>query len=177
MTKIKHNYQSDKNLIYYELPNSDYYELQNAYNSSYNYFSDEIQKLSELMLYISIGIALLCSLIQFNFIRISVEDRTKESGILRTMGMSRRGVFSIFLFESLIMALMNFIITIIICSVLTVSFNLYLKDSGLLISLFNLGYKQIGIVFILLMVISLLSVGLTSFNFISKKPIAIIRSI
>ncbi len=89
-----------------------------------------------------------------NFISNSISYRKKGIGILRALGCRKIDVFSIFFFEGLGIALINFVLSLIGTIVCVVVINNYLTSFILV----KASYLNIGIIeFLLLLLISILA--------------------
>jgi len=114
-------------------------------------FSDELQtvrflveNLSSVFFWISIVFASFSTLLMANFISMSITYKKKEIGILRAIGARSTDVFGIFFNESLIIAMIDFVITIILTIGITIFANISLKDSlGTSLTIFAFGFRQL----------------------------------
>lgn len=165
---VKYSYKKDSD-IRYEMQNPVTYEL-DAINSVLKVFS-------KVFLFIGIGFAVFAALMLANFIGTSISYKKQEIGILRAIGSRSNDVFGIFFSESLIIAIVNFVISTIGVAIITLVINGFIRyGAGLLITVLHFGIRQI----LLLLVVSVGIAALASFipvkKIASKRPIDAIRN-
>ncbi len=160
---------------------SEEYPMYTIKNSSYrtiletSYF---VTDLTPIAFYTGLFFAIFSAVLLFNFISISISYKQKEIGILRAIGARSIDIFKIFFYETLIIGLINFVLSSITLVIAVYFINEYLKSGiGLELTVFILSIRQ----FILLLTLSILVSFISSFipvNKISrKKPIDSIRKI
>ena len=111
-----------------------------------------------------------------NFISTSISYKKQEIGILRAIGSRSNDVFRIFFSESFIIAMIEFVITSVLCFAAVCFLNWLIRhESGILITFLHFGIRQV----VVILVISVAVAALASFfpvkNTASKKPIDAIR--
>ena len=112
-----------------------------------------------------------------NFIGTSISYKKQDIGILRAIGSRSNDVFRIFFAESFVIALINFVLSVIGVGAVTAFINYKLRESlGILITVLDFGVRQIT----LLATVSLLVAFVASFfpvkKIASKRPIDAIRN-
>lgn len=126
--------------------------------------------------WLGLGFAIFSSLLLFNFINISINNKRKEIGILCSLGSNRKDVFSIFLTENLCITLMSVVLTILGCIIFCVLINKYLKSEfQILITVFIFGIKQVFLIFLIGVLTAFISTFIPIYKIASKKPIDIIK--
>lgn len=153
------------------------YEMQNPVTYELDAINSILKVLSKVFLFIGIGFALFAALMLANFIGTSISYKKQEIGILRAIGSRSNDVFGIFFSESLIIALINFVISSIGVAIITLVINGFIRHgAGLLITVLHFGIRQI----LLLLIVSVGIAALSSFipvkKIASKKPIDAIRN-
>lgn len=153
------------------------YEMQNPVTYELDAINSVLKVLSKVFLFIGIGFAVFAALMLANFIGTSISYKKQEIGILRAIGSRSNDVFGIFFSESLIIALINFVISTIGVAVITLIINGFIRNgAGLLITVLHFGIRQI----LLLLIVSVGIAALSSFipvkKIASKKPIDAIRN-
>ena len=102
--------------------------------------------------------------------RLSIERRKRELGILRALGARKLDVVNICLIESMIVALINFALSLpgvyIVCAVLNVNF---------LLSVFNVGVLQIMVLLMICFGVAALATILPIYKMMRRQPVDIIR--
>lgn len=167
---------------------NDTFELdENLYGDYYNYSldisnSNEISNIIGVYKYLTIYILivslvfmLFAFLLFSNFIAGSISYFKKEIGILRAIGATSADITKIFLIESIIIALISFVLSVFcfyfVCDILN---NSLFKDSFILINGFVINPYTIILLFIYVIIISIL-VTTSLIGRISKiKPIDVI---
>ncbi len=167
---------------------NDTFELdENLYGDYYNYSldisnSNEISNIIGVYKYLTIYILivslvfmLFAFLLFSNLIAVSISYFKKEIGILRAIGATSADITKIFLIESIIIALISFVLSVFgfyfVCDILN---NSLFKDSFILINGFVINPYTIILLFIYVIIISVL-VTTSLIGRISKiKPIDVI---
>ncbi len=155
--------------ISFSINNSATYELDTV--------NSVLKSVSKVFFWIGVGFAAFAALMLANFIATSITYKKQEIGILRAIGSSGSDVFRIFFSESLIIALINFVLSAIGVAAATAIVNYILRhDVGILVTVLHFGVRQI----LLLLVLSVAIAALASFfpvkRIASKKPIDAIRN-
>lgn len=139
--------------------------------------NDLLEILGKVFLYIGICLALFSMLLLSNYIAVSISYKKREIGILRAVGAKSSDVFSIFFSESLIIALINFVLSMIVsgvgCMLLN---NMMRKQYGIQITLLNFGFRQIAFMLLISVVVAIVSSFLPVYKLSRKKPIETIRT-
>ncbi len=106
-----------------------------------------------------------------NFISNSISYRKKEIGILRALGCRKIDVFSIFFFEGLAIALINFVLSLIGTTVCVVVINNYLTSFILVkASYLNLGIIEILLLLLISILASTISTYIPTSHYTKKNP-------
>lgn len=153
------------------------YEIQNAVTYELETVDELFNVLSKVFMFVGIGFAVFASLMLANFIGTSISYKKQEIGILRAIGARSNDVFKIFFSESLIIAVINFVISCIVVGILSMVFNMFTRYvAGILISVLDFGPRQV----ILLLLVSVGVAAAASFipvkKIAAKKPIDAIRN-
>lgn len=151
--------------------------LQNATSASLNSVGSMIKTFSKVFLYIGIGFAVFASLLLMNFISTSISYKKREIGILRAVGARGSDVFGIFLNESMIIALINFVLatiaTVVCCFALN---NVFSTELGISITLLSFGIRQIALLFFVAVAAAFIASLLPVMKISRKRPIDAIRN-
>jgi len=153
------------------------YSLNNAVTYELDTFNSIIKTLSGVFFYIGIFFAVFASILMANFISVSISYKKQEIGILRAIGSRSNDVFRIFFSESFIIAMIEFVLTTLLCIIGVILINSALRNRiDILITLLHFGPRQI----LLTLLISVGVAALASFipvrKIASKKPIDAIRN-
>ncbi|MDR0696745.1 MAG: ATP-binding cassette domain-containing protein [Christensenellaceae bacterium] len=152
------------------------YRMRSYIAVALNTFENLSNSISIVFTYIGLVLILLAALLLMNFIATSIGNKRKEIGILRAIGSRGRDVFNIFFTESLIIAIFNFILAIILSYIIAAFFNRSAKQStGMVISLLNIGIRQILIVLATSIGSAFIGSILPIISVARKKPIDIIK--
>ncbi|MCD8307634.1 MAG: ATP-binding cassette domain-containing protein [Clostridia bacterium] len=88
-----------------------------------------LSTMSLIFMIAGIVLAVFAALLLFNFISVSISNKSKEIGILRAVGASGTDVFKIFFTESAIIALICLVLSLIICAILVPLFDSFFRSS------------------------------------------------
>ena len=153
------------------------YVIQNPVTYELDIVHEVLKVLSKVFMFIGIGFALFAALLLANFIATSISYKKQEIGILRAIGSRSADVFRIFFSESFIIAMINFVLSLISAGIITAVKNLIIRQKlGVLITVLHFGVRQIA----LLLAVSIFVAALASFlpvkRIASKRPIDAIRN-
>ena len=173
------NDELDKEFIYF-CENTDdgvRWAVQNTTTGVLDMLEEIILQVARIFFYIAIGFAVFASLMLMNFISTSISYKKREIGVLRALGARGGDVFGIFFNESMIIAMINFVLSSIATVIACVVINTVLvTELGMEITLLLVGVRQI----ILILGVSVLSAFLGSFlptfKISRKRPIDAINN-
>lgn len=151
------------------------FTVQNAVMCTLSSFNEMIEVVSIVFLYLGIVLAIFASLLLMNFIGTSISYKKREIGILRAVGARSSDVFKIFFSEALIIALINFILSVAAVIAMNTFIGNALRTEGLNITLLSFGARQL----LLMLAISIAVAVIASFLPVNKiarrKPIDAIK--
>jgi len=148
------------------------FEIEFAATSMLSSFGNTIVSMSQVFLYIGIGFAIFASFMLMNFISTSIAYKKREIGVLRAIGAGKKDVFSIFFSESLVIALINFVLATITTFIVAYLLNrgLYV-DLGFTITLLTVGVRQILLLLGVSVGVAFISTLLPVWKIARKNPI------
>ena len=153
------------------------YQLNNPVMTSMSEINYLIETLASIFLYVGIGFAVFAALLLMNFITISISYKRREIGVLRAIGARGMDVFRIFFNEAFIIAFINFAIasaaSIAVCTLIN---NVIRTDYGFLITILNIGQRQVILMFAMSLLVAFLSSFVPVSSIAKKKPIDAIRN-
>jgi len=167
-----------KNLVTYcyDESGTERYPIQNSVTYELDSVNDILKDFSKIFLYIGIGFAVFAALMLANFIGTSISYKKQEIGILRAIGSRSNDVFRIFFAESFIIAMINFLLSVVGVGGVTFLINYLIRhELGILITILTFDLRQV----ILLLAVSILVAFVASYlpvkKIASKRPIDAIR--
>ena len=129
---------------------------------------------------VGIVLTILSALLYFGFIAVSVSSKTKETGILRSMGARKKDVFLIFALESLFIFLLCFLFSVVgsavACSILDGVFLEIYSSRLAVFSVMNFNIFNILFVFGISFAVCTLSTVIPVVSAVRKSPVELIRS-
>ena len=148
---LTRNRASDRKLVKFTYAGADedgvFYSLKNEVSYALETANDLIETLAKVFLYVGIGFAVFAALLLMNFISTSISYKKREIGVLRAVGARSGDVFGIFFNESLIIALINFLIAVTAAFAVSIVLNGVLRNRvGILVTLLSFGIRQIALV-------------------------------
>lgn len=169
IVKFAKRYVNESGNVRYDLVNNVTYQLDMV---------DEILKiLGKVFLYVGIGFAVFSSLMLTNFISTSIAYKKQDIGILRAIGSRSADVFRIFFAESFIIAMINYLLSLLGTLTVTGAINSFLRfGAGILITFLNFGIRQILILFLISMAVAFIATFLPVYKIASMKPIDAIKN-
>ena len=155
---------------------SERYELNNAVTYELDNINEILKVLSKIFFWIGVGFAIFASLLMANFISTSISYKRQEIGILRAIGSRSNDVFRIFFSESFVIAMIEFVISAILCGVSIVLINRIVRRKvGVLVTVLHFGIRQIILLFVISVAVAWIASFLPVKRIASKKPIDAIR--
>lgn len=153
------------------------YELQNAVTYELDAINEVLVVLAKVFLYIGIAFAIFAALLMANFITTSISYKKQEIGILRAIGSRSNDVFRIFFSESFVIAMINFIISAVLCGIGVGVINYVIrKYVGVLVTVLHFGIRQILLLALISVAIAAIASFIPVYRIASKRPIDAIRN-
>ncbi len=152
------------------------FTLQNQVMDTLDGFNSFIEVGAKIFLYIGIGFAVFSALMLMNFISVSISYKRREIGILRAVGARSSDVFKIFFCEAFIIALINYILSVIATIAATTVFNNIVRGEGINVTLLHFGIRQVILMFIISLAVAAIASFLPVWNIARKKPVDAIKN-
>ena len=151
------------------------FRMNSAVMATLGMFDDIIEVVSQVFLWVGLGLAVFSSFLLMNFISTSISYKKREIGILRAVGARSSDVFKIFFSEAFIIAIINFVLATAASLATVIILNNYMRNQGINITLLNFGITQV----LLMLGISILVAAIASFlpvwKIARKKPVDAIK--
>lgn len=152
------------------------FSLRNQVMNTLDSFNSFIEIAAKVFLYVGIGFAVFSALLLMNFISVSISYKRHEIGILRAVGARSSDVFKIFFSESFIIALINYLFSVIATIVSVASINRSFRGQGLNVTLLNFGIRQLVLMFLISVAVAAIASFLPVWNIARRRPIDAIRN-
>lgn len=154
-----------------------HYTIKNGVMDSLDFANSFIETTAKVFMYIGIGFAVFAGLMLMNFISTSISYKKREIGILRAIGARKVDVFSIFYNESLVIALINFLLAALTTFATVFLVNKLLRESmGMTLTLLNFSLRQVGLLLAVSMLVAFISSLLPVYKIARKQPIDAINN-
>lgn len=152
------------------------YTMRNGVMSTLGMVNELIETLAKVFLYIGIGFAVFAGLMLTNFIGTSIAYKRREIGILRAVGARSSDVFGIFFNESLLIALINFVLaTAAAIGVVLFLNNMLRVEYNLLITILNFGIRQVGLMLGVSVAVALIASFFPVYKIAKQRPVDAIK--
>ena len=146
------------------------------YVSNLQLIDSFVVEFSSIFLYVGLVLAVFAILLFSNFITVSISQKRREIGILRAVGARSLDVFKIFFSESLVIAgicsVLSIMGSIVVCGVLNTELG-----AAIGASIFVFGIASILIILAIALLTAFLATFLPVYNAAKKKPVESIRAI
>lgn len=152
------------------------FSLQNSVMFTLSNFNGFIETGASVFLYIGIGFAVFSGLLLMNFISLSIAHKKREIGILRAVGARSSDVYKIFFSESLIIALINYVLAVVATLFIIFYINRWMYSEGIRITLLTFGIRQAGLMLLISVVVAALASFLPVWKIARKKPVDAIKN-
>lgn len=175
---LDNNAELDELLRYAKTTNNNIkYSLSNQASFLLDQVDGLIKPLSQVFLYVGIGLAVFASLMMFNFISVSISYKKREIGILRAVGARSSDVFGIFFNESMIITIINWVLaSVATVSIVFVLNNMLRTQYGLVLTLLNVSIRQIALLLAIGVAVAFVSSFIPVMNIARKRPIDAIQN-
>jgi len=151
------------------------FSLKNSVMNTLDSFNEFIEVGAKIFLYVGIGFAVFSALLLMNFISTSISYKKREIGILRAVGARSSDVFKIFFSEALIIALINFLLSLIaVIAAITIA-NTFMHSQGINITLLTFGARQVILMLVISVVVALVASFLPVYRIAKRKPVDAIK--
>ena len=147
-----------------------------SYVETLTLMDEVVDVLSAVFLYGGIFLCVFALLLLSNFISLSINNKTKEIGILRAVGARSIDVFKIFFSESFTITLICFVISIVLCVTVCDILNNMLA-SGIGVSVFVFGILSFVVIAVVCLVTTVVATYIPVRKAAKKKPVESIRSL
>ena len=133
--------------------------------------------MTSVFVWVALGFAIFASLMLMNFISTSIAYKKREIGVLRALGARGGDIFGIFFNESMIIAMINFVLaafaTVVGCTLIN---GAVLANLPVDIVLLNVSIRQVIFIFAISVGAAFIASFLPTFKISRKKPIDAINN-
>ncbi|MEG0276841.1 MAG: ATP-binding cassette domain-containing protein [Coprobacillus sp.] len=152
------------------------YTLNNQVMPMLTSVNSVVAVLGDVFFWVGIGFAVFAAIMFCNFIATSIANKKREIGILRAVGARGMDVLKIFLNESLIIALINWLLAVSACFAGTLFINQFIRnDFGVLVTVLNFGPLQIILLLVISIAVAFIASVLPVYKISRKKPVDAIK--
>lgn len=131
---------------------------------------------TRLLRYVGLALTVFAALLMFQFISVSIAGRKRQIGIMRALGAGQGDVFRIFLYESLLTAALNALLScLLVFAAATAANQVLAAQYGLLFSLLQPGIRQVALLVLLSFGVALVSCYIPIRRIARQKPVDAIR--
>ncbi len=173
LVKLSNNWQKNKELFNYlkntQQDDSIVFSKLVAFTSASRVL-DEVHTITEVLkkifLYVALVLSAFAGLLLMNFIGLSIANKKKQIGVLRAIGARRLDILTIFLVEAIIVALCNFILSLVAVITLCLVLNKMITISALVPSIL-----EATLMLLLSLGVAILATLIPVYKITKKKPI------
>ncbi len=135
-----------------------------------------IKQFSDLFLYVALVLAIFSVFMLFNYITMSIANKRHSTGILRALGANGKDIFSMFLIESLVIALINGIFAVALSAIGCSLVNFYIAEvMNIAIPFAIFSARQIFIILGISIGTAVISSSTPILRIVKEKPVNLIR--
>lgn len=135
-----------------------------------------VKKVSTLVLYIAIILAVFSIFMLFNYISTSIISKRQSIGVLRALGSGGKDIFKMFITESLIISIINGLFSILITYIACGFVNQYIRNvMYITLDLAIFDVRQIIIIMATSLITGILSSLIPILKIAKEKPVKLIR--
>ncbi len=135
-----------------------------------------VKKVSDLILYIAIVLAVFAVFMLFNYISTSIISKRQSIGVLRALGSGGKDIFKMFITESLIISLINGLLSLAVTYIACGFVNEYIRNvMYITLDLAIFDIRQIIIIMATSIITGILSSLIPILRISKEKPVRLIR--
>ena len=138
--------------------------------------SNIVGMLENIFLIVGVVMALFAMLLLFNFISVSISNKKREIGILRALGARSTDVFKIFFSEAVLIALICYVFSVVVCLVTCAVLN-HVVATLLPVTLFIFGPLSWLVMLAIAALTSFVATFLPVRSAAKRKPVESIRAL
>ena len=157
--------------------NDNKFAVQGATTGTLDILDEILDMMTSVFVWVALGFAIFASLMLMNFISTSISYKKREIGVLRALGARGSDIFGIFFNESMIIAMINFVLatiaTFIACSCINAA---VLAKLPVEIVLLNVSIRQMALILGVSVASAFVGSFLPTFKISRKKPIDAINN-
>lgn len=162
---------------YTEFDGGIYYSLNNEVSVMLDNVNSLIEQLADILFYVGIFFAVFAALMMYNFISVSISYKKREIGILRAVGARSSDVFGIFFNESLIITIINFVLSSVATFVVAFVINGVIRNEyGFTLTLLSVGIRQFALILGVGVLVAFIGSFLPVMRIARKRPIDAIQN-
>lgn len=162
---------------YSEFDGGIYYSLNNEVSVMLDSVNSLIEQLADILFYVGIFFAVFAALMMYNFISVSISYKKREIGILRAVGARSSDVFGIFFNESLIITIINFVLSSVATFVVAFVINGVIRNEyGFTLTLLSVGIRQFALILGVGVLVAFIGSFLPVMRIARKRPIDAIQN-
>jgi len=151
------------------------FEMQNMVMDTLGSFNEFIEMGAVIFLWVGVGFALFSALMLMNFISVSISYKRREIGILRAVGARSSDVFKIFFSEAAIIALINYVLSVVVTVAAVFVTNTMMRNEGINVTILSFGFRQVALMLLISVAVAAIATFLPVYNIARRKPIDAIR--
>ena len=152
------------------------YDLTSARYTTVYFIVDLISVLKNVFLWVGVGFGVFAALMFLNFITISISSKKKDIGILRAIGARKSDVFKIFFSESLFIAAVCALLSIILTFIAEFFLDRYfIEEIG--ISILQFSIITVGLVIGVALIVAFIATIFPVIHSSRKPPVESIRAL
>ena len=162
---------------YTEFDGGTYYSLNNEVSVMLDNVNSLVETLSQVFFYVGIFFAVFAALMMYNFISVSINYKKREIGILRAVGARGSDVFGIFFNESLIITIINFVLSSVATFVAAFVINKAIRSEyNFTLTLLSVGIRQFALILGVGVLVAFIGSFLPVMRIARKRPIDAIQN-
>ena len=148
----------------------------NVYITNMNSIEGILKTLSQIMLYVGLCLAVFSGLLFYNYMSVIIDDKRRQTGILRSMGASKYDIALLFFIECLIVASIIILISSGFAAIMSVVLNNVLAlEFSFLYSIFNFNIVSVLMIIAVSLIVSVLASTAPIIKMSKQKPIQMLN--
>ncbi len=152
------------------------YRIQSMYIDGMDRTEQVLGRVAQFTLIGGAVMALFAGLLFYSYISVIIDDKKKQTGILRSLGASKKDIAVLFLIESIFLSLIILVLSSVLTAVLgTVFNNLLINDFGYMFRVLSFGLPSILVILAVTLIISAIATAIPVFRLSKLKPIEALK--
>lgn len=153
------------------------YEPVDIYMKGLNQLEERLELVAQIFFFGMIGLIVFTMILYYQMISTHIDQRMKDIGILKSLGVSNREIYQMFIIHALLLSLVAFVIHGVCLMLILLGFNAMMSSSVFVdLNIYSFSLVAIGITLGVSLIVPMVSAIIPLHKLAKKEPVDIIRA-